>query len=50
MGKNRTTNVYIGQNKKHGFGRFLFDFLLGVCTGGVWWAFLLWDFLRNSRR
>lgn len=29
------------RNKKYGIFRFMFDFTLGVLTGGLWWLFLL---------
>lgn len=34
--------------KRYGLGRFALDFFLGVITGGLWWAFLLFRALRNA--
>lgn len=37
--------------KRYGLGRFLFDLLFGIVTGGLWWLFLLGRALfATSRR
>jgi hypothetical protein len=35
-----------GRNK-YGLGRFLFDIIFGVLTGGIWWIYLLLKFIRS---
>ena len=34
-------------NKRYGCLHFLWDFFLGVITGGIWWLYLLFRALRN---
>lgn len=36
------------KTKKYGPLRFLFDFTLGVLTGGLWWLYLLLRALRRG--
>jgi hypothetical protein len=36
--------------KKYGVIHFLFDFTLGVLTGGLWWLFLLLRYLSQGGR
>lgn len=39
----------MAQTRRHyGLGGFLFDVILGLLTGGIWWAFLLFRFFRNN--
>jgi hypothetical protein len=34
--------------KRYGLGGFLFDFILGCLTGGIWWAYLIFRALRHN--
>ena len=35
-------------NKRYGIFRFLVDLILGCLTGGLWWLYLLFKFLRRN--
>ena len=37
------------QKKKRGFFGLLFDLVLGLITGGLWWIWLLIKYIRNGR-
>jgi hypothetical protein len=39
---------YTSTKKPYGLGRFLFDLLFGIVTGGLWWLWLLFKALRNN--
>ena len=47
MSKSTTINYNHGSQKKYGLGHFLLDFFLGVITGGIWWIFLVFKFIRS---
>lgn len=34
-------------NKKYGLLRFAFDIMFGLVTGGLWWIYLAFRFLRK---
>ena len=45
----RTRSSDMGNNKKkYTLGRFIFDFILGVLTGGIWWIYVLIKAIRES--
>jgi hypothetical protein len=35
--------------KKASNGAVLFHFILGLCTGGIWWALLLIKYILSSK-
>lgn len=37
----------MSNNKRYTFGRFIFDFVLGCLTGGIWWLYLLFKGLNG---
>lgn len=48
MAKTTTINYNYNSKKKYGLGRFLVDIVLGVLTGGIWWIWLLFKFIRTA--
>lgn len=38
----------MARKKKYGPGRFLLDLFLGFATGGIWWAWMLFRYLRTT--
>lgn len=39
---------YYVRRKRYGLFRFCWDFVLGVCTCGLWWLWLILKAVRNS--
>lgn len=39
---------YYIAKKSYGLGHFLMDLFLGVITGGIWWIWLIFKFLRTN--
>lgn len=40
-------SVTVAGKKKYGFWRFIGDVVLGVLTGGIWWLYLFFRFIRK---
>ena len=39
----------MGNNKKkYTLGRFIFDFIMGLLTAGIWWIYVLIKAIRES--
>ena len=36
-----------GKNEHYGCLKFIFDIVLGLLTGGLWWLYLLFKFIRT---